>query len=59
MASINDYGTPGEPLNAPPLNVWAASVAAALDGDDTTVNTRIATELGEATATLVQGMLAT
>ena len=32
MASINDYGTPGEPLNAPSLNVWAEAVAAALDG---------------------------
>ena len=57
MASINDYGTPGEPLNAPPLNVWAEAVAAALDGDDTTVNTRIATELAEATAPLVPATL--
>lgn len=45
MASVTDYGGPGDPLSAPALGGatgWAAAVAAALDNDDTTVNTRIA-----------------
>ena len=50
MASINDYGTPGEPLNAPPLNVWAASVAAVVDQSDVTVNARISAATEAATA---------
>ena len=45
MASINDFGGPGQTLAAPPLGGtggWADAVAAALDRDDTTVDTRIA-----------------
>lgn len=39
---INDYGqTPSEPLATPALYLWAAAVAAALDNDDTTVDTRL------------------
>lgn len=46
MASINDFGgADPDRLDNPPLggpDGWAAAVAAALDGDDTTVDTRIA-----------------
>jgi hypothetical protein len=39
---VNDYGQPSDLLKAPSLSEWAASVAAALDGDDTTVDARLA-----------------
>ena len=42
MASVNDYGGPSDPLNAPPLSEWAAAVAAVVNRDDTPVDERIA-----------------
>jgi len=46
MVSVNSFGGPGQNLDNPPLggpNGWAAAVAAALDGSDVPVNTRIQT----------------
>lgn len=38
---VSSYGASTDSLAAPSLSSWAASVSAALDGSDTTVNTRI------------------
>jgi hypothetical protein len=39
---VNDYGTAQDPTTTPSLADWAADVAAALDGSDASVDTRIA-----------------
>ena len=47
---VNDYGTAGQTTAAPSLAAWAEDVAAALDGSDVTVDTRIATHNADTTA---------
>jgi len=44
VASINDVGTPGDPLDTPPLTEWQAAVRDTL-GSDTPVDTRLAAVL--------------
>lgn len=66
MASVNDYGAPTDPRSgATSPSAWAAAVAAALDGDDTTVDARIAaavptdvTDLSSGAASALQVPLA-
>ena len=41
MASVNDIGTPGQPLSSPPLIDWAEAVRDAFNGSDVTVDQRI------------------
>lgn len=41
MGSVNDIGTPGSPLNTPPLTAWQAAVRDALNSEDVTVNDRL------------------
>lgn len=38
--SVNDVGSPGQPLNDPSLTDWQASVRDALDGSDVSVDAR-------------------
>lgn len=40
MASVNDVGVPGQPLNTPPLTAWQAAVRDALGGSDIPVGQR-------------------
>lgn len=40
MASINDIGVPGQPLNTPPLTEWQKAVRDVL-GSDTPLNARV------------------
>ena len=50
--SINDYGGATDSLGSVPLggpNGWAAAVASALDGSDTSVNARIASRVWDGT----------
>ena len=42
MASVNDVGIAGQPLNTPPLTDWQEAVRDALNGSDVTVDARIA-----------------
>lgn len=41
MADINNYGTPGDALDAPSLSEWAGAVVDVLNSSNTTVNDRI------------------
>lgn len=44
MASINDIGTPGSPMDTPPLTEWQAAVRDALNGSNAAMNARIDAE---------------
>jgi hypothetical protein len=42
MASVNDVGVPGQPMNNPPLTPWQTAVKAAFNSSDVTVDARVA-----------------
>lgn len=41
MADINNYGAPGDALDAPSLSIWAGAVVDVLNASNTTVDDRI------------------
>lgn len=45
MASVNDIGVPGQPMNTPPLTPWQAAVRDVLDGSDVPISDRLTKEI--------------